>query len=96
MWLSAWNLTEGNADSCKDLCTEALRFCLDVLKPGGSFVCKFYQGGEDSLLETRLKRAFEKVHREKPDSSRKVLFYSAEMDFELMVCRRVASCILLR
>ncbi|KAK6528086.1 2' O-ribose methyltransferase, variant 2 [Arthrobotrys megalospora] len=31
-----------------ELCTAALTFCIDVLKPGGSFVCKFYQGGDDA------------------------------------------------
>ncbi|KAF3145215.1 2' O-ribose methyltransferase [Orbilia oligospora] len=30
-----------------ELCTAALTFCVDVLKPGGSFVCKFYQGEDD-------------------------------------------------
>lgn len=35
-------------------------------------MCKFYQGGEDKLLETKLKRLFEKVHRDKPSASRSV------------------------
>lgn len=38
---------------------------------GGHFLCKFYQGAEDHALEVRLKKLFEKVHRIKPDSSRK-------------------------
>jgi 21S rRNA (uridine2791-2'-O)-methyltransferase len=50
----------------------ALTFCFDTLRTGGHFVCKFYQGGEDKALEQRLKRLFEKVHRDKPESSRKV------------------------
>jgi 21S rRNA (uridine2791-2'-O)-methyltransferase len=50
----------------------ALTFCFSTLKTGGHFVCKFYNGGEDKELEKRLKALFEKVHREKPDSSRKV------------------------
>lgn len=33
-------------------------------------MCKFYQGAEDKALEKRLKTLFEKVHREKPESSR--------------------------
>ncbi len=37
-------------------------------------MCKFYQGAEDKVLEMRLKKVFEKVHREKPESSRKVRF----------------------
>ena len=53
----------------QDLCEAALKFSLEVLKPGGHFVCKFYQGVEDKGLELRLKDLFAKVHREKPDSS---------------------------
>ena len=34
-------------------------------------MCKFYQGEEDKAYEMRLKKLFEKVHRIKPDSSRK-------------------------
>ncbi|KAK5159128.1 hypothetical protein LTR04_005103 [Oleoguttula sp. CCFEE 6159] len=53
-----------------DLCTAALTFCYDTLRTGGHFLCKFYQGAEDKAFETKLKRLFEKVHREKPESSR--------------------------
>ena len=49
----------------------ALTFSHDCLVTGGHFLCKFYQGPEDKDLENRLKRLFEKVHRIKPDSSRK-------------------------
>lgn len=37
-------------------------------------MCKFYQGAEDKLLEKKLKRLFEKVHRDKPAASRSVSF----------------------
>ncbi|KAH7118877.1 FtsJ-like methyltransferase-domain-containing protein [Dendryphion nanum] len=53
-----------------DLCMAALTFSYDTLRTGGHFLCKFYQGAEDKALETKLKRLFTKVHREKPDSSR--------------------------
>ncbi|KAL1993392.1 hypothetical protein VTN49DRAFT_3341 [Thermomyces lanuginosus] len=53
-----------------DLCRAALQFCFNVLKSGGHFVCKFYQGAEDKALEKQLKALFERVHRLKPDSSR--------------------------
>ncbi|KAI1806107.1 FtsJ-like methyltransferase [Daldinia bambusicola] len=53
-----------------DLCLAALQFASDTLKAGGHFVCKFYQGSEDKDLELKLKKMFEKVHREKPDASR--------------------------
>lgn len=50
----------------------ALAFSFDTLKTGGHFLCKFYQGSEEKAFETKLKRLFAKVHREKPDSSRSV------------------------
>ncbi|KAF2640420.1 FtsJ-domain-containing protein [Massarina eburnea CBS 473.64] len=53
-----------------DLCLAALNFSFDTLRTNGHFVCKFYQGAEDRAFETKLKRLFEKVHREKPESSR--------------------------
>jgi len=53
----------------------ALTFCFDTLRIGGHFVCKFYQGQEDKMLEKRLKLLFEKVHREKPESSRSVSIF---------------------
>ncbi|KAI0108382.1 23S ribosomal RNA methyltransferase [Daldinia grandis] len=53
-----------------DLCYAALQFASDTLKAGGHFVCKFYQGSEDKELEKKLRRMFDKVHRDKPDSSR--------------------------
>ncbi|KAF1356306.1 FtsJ-like methyltransferase-domain-containing protein [Delphinella strobiligena] len=53
-----------------DLCNAALTFCYSTLHTGGHFLCKFYQGGEDKAFEMRLRKLFEKVHREKPESSR--------------------------
>ncbi|EGE85345.1 23S rRNA (-2'-O)-methyltransferase, variant [Blastomyces gilchristii SLH14081] len=53
-----------------DLCRAALEFSFNVLKTGGHFVCKFYQGAEDKALERQLKELFQNVHREKPESSR--------------------------
>ncbi|OQD73225.1 hypothetical protein PENDEC_c016G03423 [Penicillium decumbens] len=53
-----------------DLCNAALRFSSNVLKNGGHFVCKFYQGAEDKELEQQLRNLFQKVHRLKPESSR--------------------------
>jgi len=42
-----------------------------MLKPGGSFLCKFYAGPEDHFLEHRLKQVFKTVKRDKPSASRK-------------------------
>lgn len=64
--------TDANVVDKQDLCYAALTFASENLKPNGHFVCKFYQGAEDKLLQTKLKKMFEHVHREKPDSSRKV------------------------
>ncbi|KAF1832314.1 23S ribosomal RNA methyltransferase [Decorospora gaudefroyi] len=55
-----------------DLCMAALTFAFDTLKTGGHFLCKYYQGPEERAFETKLKRLFAKVNREKPDSSRNV------------------------
>jgi 21S rRNA (uridine2791-2'-O)-methyltransferase len=60
-----------------DLCMAALTFAFDTLRTGGGFVCKFYQGSEDKVLERRLKKLFERVVREKPESSRSVSLESA-------------------
>lgn len=43
---------------------------IDLLKPNGSFICKFYTGTEDAGLERRLGRVFDKVKRFKPEASR--------------------------
>jgi 23S rRNA (uridine2552-2'-O)-methyltransferase len=52
------------------LCETALAFALDVLAPGGVFLCKVLQGGtERDLLET-MKRAFTVVRHVKPKASR--------------------------
>jgi len=56
----------------QDLCLAALTFCYDTLRTGGNFLCKFYQGAEDKAFEMKLKKLFERVHREKPESSRSV------------------------
>ncbi|KAF2088590.1 FtsJ-domain-containing protein [Saccharata proteae CBS 121410] len=66
--------TSGNAfrdhAGSMDLCLAALEFAFDTLREGGHFVCKFYQGGEDKAFEKKLRKLFERVHREKPESSR--------------------------
>lgn len=52
------------------LCEAALDFACEVLKPGGTFLCKVLRGGtERELLET-LKRRFGKVLHMKPPASR--------------------------
>lgn len=52
------------------LCETALEFAVEILKPGGTFLCKVQRGGtERQLLET-LKKRFQKVIHVKPPASR--------------------------
>ena len=53
------------------LCEVAADFATSVLKPGGHFVTKVFQGGAERDLLTMLKRSFDKVHHVKPPASRK-------------------------
>jgi 23S rRNA (uridine2552-2'-O)-methyltransferase len=48
----------------------ALAFALEVLKPGGAFLCKVRQGGSEKSLLDVLRKHFEKVSHIKPPSSR--------------------------
>ena len=49
----------------------ALHLAEGMLKPGGTFLAKVFQGGAGGELVTRLKRSFAKVHHVKPKASRK-------------------------
>ncbi|MBO4956539.1 MAG: RlmE family RNA methyltransferase [Rickettsiales bacterium] len=53
------------------LVENALDFSLKVLKTGGSFVAKIFQGGAEKELLDRLKQNFDIVKHFKPKSSRK-------------------------
>jgi 23S rRNA (uridine2552-2'-O)-methyltransferase len=48
----------------------AIAFAIEVLKPGGAFVAKAFQGGETSGLIAELKRHFTDVKNLKPKASR--------------------------
>jgi len=52
------------------LAEAAALFATEVLKPGGSFVCKFFQGGAEKSLLDLLKKHFAKVKHAKPAASR--------------------------
>jgi 23S rRNA (uridine2552-2'-O)-methyltransferase len=52
------------------LCEAALQFALEVLKPGGTFLCKVLRGGTERTLLATLRRSFAKVVHVKPPSSR--------------------------
>ena len=48
----------------------ATDFAGEVLKPGGYFLCKLFQGGETGELVARLKRDYAVVRHIKPNASR--------------------------
>src|SRR5947207_3412478 len=48
------------------LAEEAFDFAETVLRPGGVFVAKVFQGGTEGELLARLKRAFAEVRHAKP------------------------------
>ena len=49
----------------------AASLAIEILKPGGIFICKFFQGGATGDLADALKQNFEKVRYMKPEASRK-------------------------
>jgi 23S rRNA (uridine2552-2'-O)-methyltransferase len=53
------------------LAETAAYFAMEVLTPGGAFVCKFFQGGAEKSLLDQLKKHFTKVKFAKPAASRK-------------------------
>lgn len=55
-----------------ELCELALDVANRFLRPGGTFVCKFFQSGEFGQLRNAMKRAFERVEAIKPDSTRSI------------------------
>ncbi|PSJ58589.1 RlmE family RNA methyltransferase [Pseudaminobacter soli (ex Li et al. 2025)] len=52
------------------LCEVAAEFAISVLKPGGHFLAKTFQGGTEGELLTRLKQNFRSVQHVKPPASR--------------------------
>jgi len=52
------------------LAEDAFAFAETVLKPGGAFVAKVFQGGAEGALLAALKRAFAEVRHAKPAASR--------------------------
>ncbi|HEV2163022.1 MAG TPA: RlmE family RNA methyltransferase [Stellaceae bacterium] len=52
------------------LAEAAYDFATETLAPGGSFVCKVYQGGAEGELLQRLKRDFADIRHAKPPASR--------------------------
>lgn len=67
--------TTGNRDidhlRTSALVEEAFNFSLNILKTGGSFIAKVFQGGTEPTLFKEMKQKFASVKHFKPDSSRK-------------------------
>lgn len=53
------------------LAEAAYDFAIEILKPGGGFLAKVFQGGTEGELLARMKRDFTKVRHIKPPASRK-------------------------
>ena len=49
----------------------AYYFSTEVLKPGGTFVAKVFQGGAENTLLAEMKKTFTRVRHIKPPASRK-------------------------
>ncbi|GGA77869.1 ribosomal RNA large subunit methyltransferase E [Brucella endophytica] len=66
------------------LCEVAADFAISVLKPGGHFLTKTFQGGTENELLTLLKQNFRSVHHVKPPASRaeSVELYLLARDFK--------------
>ncbi|RVB21800.1 23S rRNA methyltransferase, partial [Mesorhizobium sp. M7A.F.Ca.CA.001.07.2.1] len=66
------------------LCEVAADFALSVLKPGGHFLAKTFQGGAENELLSMLKKNFRSVHHVKPPASRdeSVELYLLAKDFK--------------
>ncbi len=66
------------------LCETAADFAMSVLKPGGHFLAKTFQGGAENSLLEQLKKSFRSVHHVKPQASRaeSVELYLLAKDFK--------------
>lgn len=53
-----------------ELVHEAIAFCGEVLKPGGAFLVKVFQGAEFAGILAELRRCFASVQTRKPAASR--------------------------
>src|SRR6202012_3732418 len=86
IWIGAWGgpadlvLTDMAAPTTGHRATDHLRttalveagleLAIDVLKPGGAFVAKVFQGGAAGDLLVRIRKHFREVRHVKPPASR--------------------------
>jgi 23S rRNA (uridine2552-2'-O)-methyltransferase len=66
------------------LCEVAADFAISVLRPGGHFLSKTFQGGTEHEVLALLKKNFRSVHHVKPPASRdeSVELYLLAKDFK--------------
>ena len=60
-----------DADRSYNLCETALEIAQRILLPGGSFVCKIFQGSDFNLFLDAVRAGFKELKIFKPQSSRK-------------------------
>ncbi|XP_069838149.1 rRNA methyltransferase 2, mitochondrial [Dendropsophus ebraccatus] len=53
-----------------NMCLSLLDLSDTVLRPGGSFLCKIWDGGERNLIRDKLRQRFQQVKTVKPKASR--------------------------
>ena len=54
----------------RSLAETALEFAMDILKPGGTFLCKVLRGGSEHDLLATMKQNFKTIKHIKPQASR--------------------------
>ena len=54
------------------LCELALETARRTLRPGGTFICKFFQSGDFQNLRTAIRKEFDRVEVVKPQSTRSI------------------------
>ncbi|XP_005090821.1 rRNA methyltransferase 2, mitochondrial [Aplysia californica] len=67
---SATGIKSHNHELIVGLCFSVLRFSLAVLKPGGTMLCKLWQGGSQDRLAAAMRTVFQDVRVVKPEASR--------------------------
>jgi 23S rRNA (uridine2552-2'-O)-methyltransferase len=55
-----------------ELCELAIDVSRKFLKPGGTFICKFFHSGDFGALKGVLKKEYGRVEQMKPDSTRSI------------------------
>jgi 23S rRNA (uridine2552-2'-O)-methyltransferase len=70
--LAPWTTGHKQTDHLRimALAEDAARFAIEVLRPGGGFAAKVFQGGATGDLLTLLNKRFDRVRHFKPPASR--------------------------